>query len=95
MPHRSQKFIDNAGGRSLLQMALDLHGYFTGAADLRNPHGTAEALREAVREWKQGHPNSLLFDSCVYTLIRTSLGEYDDHVLRKIMSGARKTEEVK
>lgn len=78
MAYRSQEFEKIADGRSVLEIALDIHMANTGAADA-SPESYARdrvALQEVLRNWRPSDSKDWrAFDDLVKELINVALHE--------------------
>lgn len=80
--YRNQRYIDIAGKRSLLEIALDVHSTTTGGYD-RSAEcqiEDVEALRIALNTWTEsGIEKFANFDYHVKQLVQIALEEYDKY----------------
>lgn len=74
MAYRSPEFERVAAGRSVLDIALDVHSTKTGSCerDIRDQHEDILILREVLSTWE---PSNKPFDHCVWCLITAALQE--------------------
>lgn len=80
MPYRSEHFSKIANGRSVLEIALDVHMRNTGSFEEFDPDGMKYyadkgLLQEVVAQWKPGTAKWCGFDNCVLNLIKEVLKE--------------------
>lgn len=77
--YRTKRYQEVAGDATILDLALSLHGYFSGACEGEPKHmaDVAEVLREVVKGWKPGSPQYAIFDNSCLLVVLAALQEYD------------------
>lgn len=82
--YRSQKFMDVAEGRSVLDIALDVHATKQGSF-VRSPEDQdqdIEALKEVLRAWRPSSGTEE-FDNAVKQVIKAALDDNSDVIIKK------------
>lgn len=80
--YRNQRYIDIAGKRSLLEIALDVHSTVTGGYDrsIECQLEDVEALKIALNTWAEPSVEKFAnFDYHVKQLVQIALEEYDKY----------------
>lgn len=77
--YRTKRYQEVAGDADILDLALSLHGYFSGACegDTQGMSDIAEVLREVVKGWKQASPQYAVFDNACLLVVLAALQEYN------------------
>jgi hypothetical protein len=77
--YRPEWFQEQAGGRNVLQIALDLHMAVTGSGEMspREMQRDASLIEHVIREWKKpSGRDQCSFDYAVHSLLYSAYAEY-------------------
>lgn len=80
--YRTKRYQEVAGDATILDLALGLHGYFSGACEGEPKHmaDIAEVLKEVVKGWQPASPQYALFDNACLLVVLAALQEYDSNL---------------
>lgn len=78
--HRSERYHLVANGADILDLALALHGYYSGSLEAhpQQMEDVYEVLKEVVAGWQTiVVPNCAVFDNACLQVVLAALQEYD------------------
>jgi hypothetical protein len=77
--YRTQRYQEVAGDATILDLALSLHCYHSGACEgePKKMADIADVLREIITTWKPAIPQYETFDNACFQVVIAALQEYE------------------